>query len=252
LGDHQRFLTPQAPSPDDDLRGSKPVTPIEFGQPLLSQSGDSETTHVPPGSVSRRPPHPKSRLPTGHPLVDLPQASTPPSGSGIGPERALERRHPDPPRATARKPSLSPRSLRAPTQTRQAERDRAGASIGSDQTPPSRTARKLHPPRSFPASAHPNTPSGAGSGRSEHWKRSNPSLAHSAKAPSSPELPCERPPKHAKRSGIGPERALEAIKPLPRAQRESPSSPELPQRAQDRSRGAPPFDGTLSYSSLHP
>ena len=37
-----------------------------------------------------------------------------------------------------------------------------------------------------------HTPPPARSGRSEHWKRSNPSLAHSAKAPSSPELPCER------------------------------------------------------------
>jgi len=40
-------------------------------------------------------------------------------------------------------------------------------------------------------------------------------------------------------SGNGPERALEANNKIPSAQRESPSSPELPQRAQDRSRGAP-------------
>jgi hypothetical protein len=39
-------------------------------------------------------------------------------------------------------------------------------------------------------------------------------------------------------SGNGPERALEANTKAPRAQRESPYSPELPQRAQARSRGA--------------
>jgi len=35
------------------------------------------------------------------------------SGSGTGPERALERRHPDPPRAPARKLRWPQRSLRA-------------------------------------------------------------------------------------------------------------------------------------------
>ena len=35
------------------------------------------------------------------------------------------------------------------------QRDRAGASIGSDQTSPSRTARKPYPPPSFPARAGP-------------------------------------------------------------------------------------------------
>ncbi len=138
---------------------------------------------------------------------------------------------------------------------------------------PSRTARKPLPPPSLPASAHTSTPSGAGSGRSKPWKRSPNPLAHSAKAPSFPELPqraqdrfrgapqirpaerdqagaslgsdhqspsrkarklhpppsflserrpdpAER-PKYAKRSGIGPERALKAITKSPRAQRES-------------------------------
>ena len=42
------------------------------------------------------------------------------------------------------------------------------------------------------------------------------------------------------RSGIGPERALEANTPTPRAQRESSSSPEPTQRAEARCRGAPP------------
>ena len=40
-------------------------------------------------------------------------------------------------------------------------------------------------------------------------------------------------------SGTGPERALEAITLIPRAQRESPASPELPCERSARSRGAP-------------
>ena len=40
-------------------------------------------------------------------------------------------------------------------------------------------------------------------------------------------------------SGIGPERALEAITLIPRAQRESPASPKLPCERSARSRGAP-------------
>ena len=39
-------------------------------------------------------------------------------GSGIGPERALERRHPDPPSRAARKLLLSQRSLRAQARSR--------------------------------------------------------------------------------------------------------------------------------------
>ena len=59
------------------------------------------------------------------------------------------------------------------------------------------------------------------------------------RASSASEGPIPRSAPYAKRSGIGPQRALEAITKSPRAQRESRSSPELPQRAQDRSRGAP-------------
>ena len=116
------------------------------------------------------------------------------------------------PSRTARKPLLPKASsaragpIPRSAKTRQAERDRSEASLGGDHQSPSRTARKPHPPpsllsarRTDPAERQ-NTPSGAGSVRSEPWKRSPKSLARSAKAQ---------------------------------------SSPELPQRAQDRSRGAP-------------
>ena len=95
----------------------------------------------------------------------------PRSGSGNGPERALERRHPDPQRAKARKPSLSPRSLRAQDRTPKsnpAERDRSAASFGGDQPFPGASAPKLFLPRASlrvedrsrgapSACLHPNT-----------------------------------------------------------------------------------------------
>ena len=74
-------------------------------------------------------------------------------------------------------------------------------------------------------------PAAAGSVLSEPWKRSPKPLAHSAKTPSSPKLPqraqdrSRGAPKYAKRSGIGPQQALEAITKAPRAQRESPILP---------------------------
>ena len=103
---------------------------------------------------------------------------------------------------------------------------------------------------------------GAKSGRSEHWKRSNPPLAHGAKAPPCPSLPAsaglvprspcndnrrvesvpfcvnrwDRPPGRFERSGVRPERALEANTQPPRAKRESSSSPEPTQRAEARYR----------------
>jgi hypothetical protein len=136
----------------------------------------------------------------------------PRSGSGNGPERALERRHPDPQRATARKPSLSPRSLRAKDRTPKstpAERDRSAASLGSEHQNPSRTARKP-PLQELPQRAKdrsreaPNTPSGAGSVRNELWRRSTFPGRFSAKTLPTPSLPTSEGP-HSKKypSGAG-------------------------------------------------
>ncbi len=105
----------------------------------------------------------------------------------------------------------------------------------------------------------PHTPSGAGSVRSEPWKRlpiipstqrESPILLRASSARAGP-IPRSAP--YAQRSGIGPQRALEAITKIPSAQRESLSSPELPQRAQDRSRGAlqaPSPNASLSQASI--
>jgi hypothetical protein len=77
-------------------------------------------------------------------------------------------------------------------------------------------------PLSFPPPAERD------SDRSEHWKRSTPSLAQSAKAVSSPSFPASADLPTASGAGLGSERALEAIHPFPRAKRESYSSSELP------------------------
>ena len=116
----------------------------------------------------------------------------------------------------------------------QRQRNRSAASLGSDHQNPSRTARKPILPE-LPQRAEdrsrgaPHTPSGAGSVRSEHWKRTPKSLAHRAKADpprasSASGGPVPRSAPYAKRSGIGLQRALEAITKSPRAPRESRSS----------------------------
>jgi hypothetical protein len=122
---------------------------------------------------------------------------------------------------------------------------RAGASTGSDQTPPSRTARKLLLPQSFPARA--------GTGPAEP-SRSAHHLRISAQQPClrnpTPRGPCQDTaivrsvPFYVKSgdlqrgnpaaAGPVPEQALEAIKPLHRAQRESSCSPRASLRAQER------------------
>jgi hypothetical protein len=131
------------------------------------------------------------------------RANTPRSGSGNGPERALkaitkapraQRESPILPRASSASAGPIPRSAK----TRQAERDRSAASLGSDHQNPSRTARKPLLPRASSASAGPIPrsakirPSGAGSVRSEPWRRTTKSPARSAKAPPSPSLLSER------------------------------------------------------------
>jgi hypothetical protein len=126
--------------------------------------------------------------------------------SGIGPERALEANTKNPSRGSAKAdPSqslLSERRHGPAEHPKHAQRSGIGPerALEANTKNPSRTARKLILPRASSASAGliprstPNTPSGAGSVQSEPWRRT---------------------PK------------------IPRAQRESSSSPEPPQRAQD-------------------
>jgi hypothetical protein len=155
-----------------------------------------------------------------------------------------QRESPNPPRASSASAGPVPRSA----QVRQAERDRSEASLGGNHQNPQRTARKPNPPpsllsehRTGPAE-RPSTPSGAGSVQSEPWRRppkipraqrESPILPRASSASAGP-IPRSAP--YAKRSGIGPERALEAITKIPRAQRESPILP----RASSASTGPVP------------
>jgi len=159
------------------------------------------------------------------------QAPNQPSGSGTGPERALERRHPDPRRATARKPSRPQRSLRAQDRSRGGPLEAPIPSASPGTRPPQyrsehpggmrrsfRTLRLCAIPGVSPRAGMrcpvgalrtpilsraslrakgrtcgaPKNRSGAGSDRSKHWKRSNPSPRAQRESRSFPELPCER------------------------------------------------------------
>jgi hypothetical protein len=125
----------------------------------------------------------RTKKPTRESPKSGPNTKSAPSGSGTGPERALEANTKNPSR-TARKPLL-PRA--------------SSASAGSIPRSPHPAPGPRRQPR-HSATAEPLTPGG---------------------------------------SGTGPERALEAIKPSPRAQRESLTLPRASLRAQARSRGAP-------------
>ena len=114
------------------------------------------------------------------------RADTPRSGSGTGPERALERRHPDPPLAAARKLSRPQRSLRAQARSREAP------THDSPQAPAQR----------------PNHQAAAGPGRSEHWNVDILiPLARQRDSSAGPNVPCERRTDPAEpRRGTNPQR----------------------------------------------
>jgi len=116
-------------------------------------------------------------------------------GSGIGPERALERRHPDPVSARARKLLLSPRSLRAQDRSRGA---------------PARDSATIARPATQPAP-----------------KNLNPSAKRKPKRPISKDQQIAT--HHARTDGseIGPERALERRHPDPPS-RDSAKAPPVP------------------------
>jgi hypothetical protein len=132
--------------------------------------------------------------------------------SGIGPQRALE---------------ANTKSPRAPRESRSSQ------SFLSER-------------RTDPAERQ-NTPSGAGSVRSEPWKRTPKPLAHSAKAdPPRASSAREGPiPRSAKTRQAERDRSVASLgseHQNPSRTARKPILPELPQRAQDRSRGAPqPF-----------
>ena len=119
-------------------------------------------------------------------------------GSGIGPERALERRHPDPVSARARKLLLSPRSLRAQDRSRGA---------------PPATHPRLSP------IARPTTQPAP--------KNLNPSTKRKPKRPIPKDQQIATHHARTGGSGIGPERALERRHPDPPS-RDSAKAPPVP------------------------
>ena len=153
---------------------------------------------------------PKASPPPSFPasIGPVPRGPKKPQRSGIGPMHALEAIKPF--HRAQRESRSSPelpcvhRTGPAEPQKIAAERDRSEACTGSNQTLPSRTARKLILPRSLPACIGP----------------------------------VPRSPKKSQRSGIGPMHALEAIKPIPSRTARKPILPRAYLRASGRSRGA--------------
>ena len=159
------------------------------------------------------------------------------------------------------------------------QRDRVGASSGSDHPLPSRAARKVDPSSSFHASAGPvprrttapftavaepvtahtwdellhgrkpprppwarQPTRAAGSGRSELGKRSPSPLARSAKGRSFFELPCERRPGPAERPGNPPTH--------PRRHSNRPASPPIARGNRDLWNWPPWNPGPLTRAGL--
>ena len=95
-------------SPADPTHPSPPI-PIVWRE-------TSSLSLLPPGACPFNPFNPI--LPQSSRISNPSRDDSGPSRSGTEPERALERQHPHPPRAPARKPLLSRRSLRAQDQSR--------------------------------------------------------------------------------------------------------------------------------------
>ena len=181
-----------------------------------------------------------------HPRPPKPAAERCQAGASLGgehPHPSRKARKPILPRAYSASAGLIPRS---PTKTR-AERCQAGASLGGDHSTPLAHSAKADPPPSLlsarrPDAAEPRPPKTAAErcqaaaslgGEHPHPSRKARKLllprAYSARGGLIPRSPAHLKPE---RSGVRPERALEANTLTPRAKRESRSFPEPTQRAE--------------------
>ncbi len=202
---------------------------------------------------------PRWGTPNTHPPPSFPASEgsvprSPKNRSGAGSVRCMHWKQSNPSLAHSAKanppPSLPACIGPVPRSPKKSQRSGIGPmhALEAIKPFPSRTARKLILPRAYLRASGrsrgaPKNRSGAGSVRCMHWKRSNPSLAHSAKTNPPPSLPAcigpvSRSPKKSQRSGIGPMHALEAIKPIPSRTARKPILPRAYLRASDRSRGA--------------
>jgi hypothetical protein len=183
-------------------------------------------------NLTGRPFHPISDIHNPPDFPESPQKPPPPlthpprSGSGIGPERALKAIKPTP-RAKREsssfpEPSCERRTGFAEPPKTAAERRGAHSKPQRSGIVPERALKAIKPtPRAKRESSSFPEPS---------CERRNGSAEPPQGRQGRTECPllckCEGPTPPRSGSGIGPERALKAIKPIPRAKRESPSFPE--------------------------
>ena len=152
--------------------------------------------------------------PPAKPLLHPVNTPTPASGSGIGPERALEAIHKKPARSAKadRPPSFPASAGSIPQSPPTAPRPIRDLSLMVDQSP-------LH----LPLMASHLIEAAAGSVRSEHWKRSTKNLRAAQKPILPPELTCER--------RIDPAEPPTASRPIARTTAQNPTkNPETYQR----------------------
>ena len=112
---------PDPPSRDSANAPPVPTLPASAGPIPRSPTRDSATIARPATQPAPKNLNPSAKRKPKRPIPKDQQIATHHArtgGSGIGPERALERRHPDPPSRAARKLLLSQRSLRAQARSR--------------------------------------------------------------------------------------------------------------------------------------
>ena len=173
---------PIPPKPQEPALAKKQPRSQAKSQPGTRQHSQEKGRMEIPLKLPIRPPFDQPSLGTGSKSIRLDPPGTgskSPSGSGIGPERALEAIKPVSSRNSAKASILPRASLRA--------QDRSRGARHRPHTPgASPTTHLPKPPHSgtaYPKGQAPNHPAAAGSGRSEHWKRSNPSPRATARKP---------------------------------------------------------------------
>ena len=253
-------VAPLASLPPTRSRGSSEIDPKPAAQRDRAGVSIGTSTTDPPSRVQRES--------STHPHVPCERRTDPAeptqtrSAAGSGRSERRNVHHLPPPRAFSAKTQLIPtfpanagpvpRSPPKPA----AQRDRAGASVGTSTTySPRAFSAKAQLIPTFPASAGPvprSPPKPAAqrdrAGASIGTSTTYPPRAFSAKAQPHPPGPCERrtdpaeptQTRQAQRDRAGASVGTSTTYPPSRVQRESPTSSPRSLRTQDRSRGAHP------------
>ena len=219
---------PIPPKPQEPALAKKQPRSQAKSQPGTRQHSQEKGRMEIPLKLPIRPPFDQPSLGTGSKSIRLDPPGTgskSPSGSGIGPERALEAIKPFSSRNSAKASSFP--ELPCERRTDPAEPHRPHTPGAS---PTTHLPKPPHSGTAYPKGQAPNHPAAAGSGRSEHWKRSNPSPRATARKPQSfPELPCER-----RTDPAEPATAHTPLAPAPQ-----PTSPNHPTQGQPTPRDRP-------------